>query len=489
MSRFLWVGPWVLVSVGACAVGPRYAAPHIEMPAAWPTGSQPSARGSSEALERWWTAFHDPQLDSLITRATRGNLDLRIATARIRESRAMRGIAEAAGLPQVDVFANYGRIQRSEAVPPFSDPAAGAAFGPREQNLFESGFDAAWEIDLFGGVERDKEAALAQVQATEESLRDVLVTVLADVARSYVELRAWQQQLAILERTVRTQEETLALVRSRFDAGLATDLDVARAEGLIATTVARRPVLNRATSEAAHRLAVLIGSQPGQLDAELSTPAPLPPAPPDLPAMLPSELLSRRPDLRRAERELAAATARVGVARADLFPRFTLVGSLGRRSAEAGELASFTSQFWSVIPGIRWPILSGGRIRANIRAESARQERAAHAYDKAILTALREVADALVAQERERERQASLRASIDADRRALGHSIERYTGGLENFLSVLGAQRTVFAAEEALVDSERGLALYMIGVYKALGGGWDLNGDQAQSRADRSTRP
>jgi NodT family efflux transporter outer membrane factor (OMF) lipoprotein len=209
----------------------------------------------------------------------------------------------------------------------------------------------------------------------------------------------------------------------------------------------------------------------------------VPTTPPELPATLPSELLSRRPDLRRAERELAAATARVGVARADLFPRFAILGSFGRLSDEIGDLGSFTSQFWTLIPGVRWPILSGGRIRANIRAQDARQAQAAHAYEQAVLVALREVADALVAHDRQRERQESLRTAVAANRRALRVSIQRYTSGLENFLSVLDAQRAVYAADDALVESERNGALSMIAVYKALGGGWQPHGTAHRSAA------
>lgn len=466
--------PLLVASVSACAVGPRYPPPDIPIPSHWRDGMPDQKTGSSDSLERWWTEFHDPLLDSLASRAVEGNLDLKIAGARIREARAARGIAAAAALPQVDASGNYARTQRSEAVPPFKAAAgAGSPFGPREQNLFEAGFDASWELDVFGGVRRDREAALAQVQATEEGRRDVLVTLLADVARSYIELRGAQQQLAILEETIRSQEDTLGLVKARADAGLVTDLDVARAEGLSAITRSEKPVLRRLAGEAIHRLGVLLGKDPDALADELAEPGAIPPTP-DVPATLPSELLSRRPDLRRAEREVAAATARVGVARADLFPRFAILGNFGRRSEDVNDFGSFTSRFWSVVPGVRWPLLSGGRIRANIRVQDARQEQASGQYERTILTALQEVADALLALSRERERQASLRTASAANRRALEVSLERYTGGLENFLSVLDTQRAVYAADDALVENERNLALSVIVVYKSLGGGWSL---------------
>lgn len=464
---------FAVTAASACAVGPHYVRPEIPMPPAWPGDLPGEVVQAGGSLEQWWTMFQDPLLDTLARRAIEGNLDLRIASARIREARAARGIAAAAALPQVDGSASYGRIQRSDAVPPFKAASgAGSPFGAREQNLFEAGFDASWELDLFGSVRRDKEAALAAVQATEEERRDTLVTLLADVARNYVELRGVQRQLRILDETLRSQEDTLGLVKVRADAGLVTELDVARAEGLIASTGSQRPILTRTAGEAMHRLGVLLGKGPAALTQELATPGAIPPAPPAIPLTLPSELLSRRPDLRRIERELAVATARVGVARADLFPRFAILGSFGRRSEAAGDLGSASSQFWNVIPGIRWPLLSGGRIRANIRVQDARLEQASGQYEKAILVALEDVADALLAYNRERERQDLLRAAADANRRALEISLERYIAGLESFLSVLDAQRSVHAADDALVQSERNVALSVIAICKALGGGW-----------------
>jgi outer membrane protein, multidrug efflux system len=482
--------PLLLPSILGCAVGPRYKPPEIPVPKTWTEPSAVSATASAVSLERWWTEFQDPMLDRLVADAVAGNLDLKIAAARIREARAARGIAAAAGLPQVGMAGAYSRAKRSDAVPPFkSASGANSPFGPREQDTFEAGFDASWEIDVFGGVRRDKEAARAQVQAAEEGRREVLVTLLADVARSYLELRGAQAQLQILEKTLASETDTLGLAKARFEAGLGTDLDVARAEGLLQATEAERPVLQRLARQAVYRLGVLLGKEPGALASELETPGAIPPVPPDVPLTLPSELLSRRPDLRRAERELAAATARVGVARADLFPRFSILGSFGRLSEDAGDLSAGTSQFWRVIPAVRWPILSGGRIRANIRVQDARQEQALRQYEKAILTALEEVENALSAHARERTRQESLRASIAANRRALDLATDRYTGGLESFLSVLDAQRAVYAAEDQLVQSERTAAVSLVAGYKALGGGWALDATASPSpRAAKSAR-
>jgi NodT family efflux transporter outer membrane factor (OMF) lipoprotein len=470
--RSAWLTVLLLTGSIGCAVGPRYRTPEIPVPPAWTEAPSGEVKGSDIQLRRWWAEFRDPTLDRLVARAVEGNLDLKIAAARVREARAARGMAAAAGLPQADVSAAYSRAQRSDAVPPFRSAGAGSPFGPRQQNVVEAGFDARGEIDVFGGVRRDKEAALAQAQAAEEGRRDVVVTLLGDVARSYLELRGTQEQLRILDKTVASEKESLDLARARFEAGLGTDLDVARAEGLLQATEAQRPVLDRLAKQAMYRLAVLLGQAPGALVAELETPGAIPPSPPGIPESLPSQLLSRRPDLRRAEQELAAATARVGVARADLFPRFSIVGGFGRRSEEAGDLSSGASQFWRVIPAVRWPIFSGGRIRANIRVQDARQEQALRQYEKSVLLALEEVENALSAHARELVRQESLRAAVAANRRALDLATERYSGGLESFLSVLDAQRSVYAAEDQLVQSERNAAVSLVAVYKSLGGGW-----------------
>ena len=477
----------VSLAVGACTVGPRYTRPTISTPEGWnelPAGQ--AAPADRAALARWWTAFRDPVLEALVARAVENNLDLKIAAARVHEARAARGIAASRALPEVDASATYLRAQRSDEIPPFkSADGTRSPFGPRTQDTFEAGFDASWEIDVFGGVRRDKEAALAQTQAAEESQRDVLVTVIADVARTYVELRGTQRRLEILDATVASQRDTRDLARSRFEAGLGSELDVTRADGLLSATVSERPELERLAREDVEALRVLLGGGSGPLLSELDTPESLPPVPPEIPHTLPSELLSRRPDLRRAERELAAATARIGVATADLFPRFSIVGTFGRLSEDVGDLSSGSSQLWTIRSTVRWPIFTGGRLRANVRVQEARQEQALREYEKAMLVAVEEVENALSAQIRERRRQADLGASVDANRRSLDLATDRYTGGVESFLSVLDAQRSLYAAQDLLAQSETIAAVRLIALYKALGGGWEE--DAAASRAGLST--
>jgi len=474
--------------VSACAVGPKYTPPSPEMPATWHEAPVTSGTFDPSTLERWWIAFQDPVLDDLVVRAIDGNLDLKIAASRVREARAARGIAASAALPQVDVAAQGARSERSNAVPPFNVATGGASpFGPRTQNVFEAGFDAAWELDVFGGVRRDVEAAVAQAQAAEETRRDVLVTLVADVARNYAELRGAQRQLEILDATVRSQQDTLDLAKTRFDAGLGAALDVERAAGLLEATKSHRPELEREAMRAIYRLDVLIGEQPGGLAAALETPSPLPSQSPELPELLPSELLARRPDLRRAEREVAAATARVGVARSELFPRFSIGGNFGRRSEDLSDVGSTGSQFWFLVAGVRLPILTGGRIRANIQVQDARQEQASRQYEKAVLGAVEEVENALSANTREQRRLETLGASVAANRRAFDLATERYTGGLENFLSVLDSQRAVYATEDAQAQSETNAMVSLIAVYKALGGGWTTATNSLPG--DRDERP
>lgn len=454
---FLWLSP-----IG-CTVGPRYERPAIAAPKTFVEGGAPGPA----TFERWWTGFHDPILERLVQRALEGNLDLKIGAARIREARAARGIAAAAGLPHVSASGGYARSKQLVA------RANGVvlAQGSSGQSVFEAGFDATWELDVFGGVRRDEEAALAQVEAVEEAREEVLVTLVSDVARNYVELRGAERQIEILDQTVESQKQTLALAQARLDSGMGADLDVARAEGLLAATLAQRPVLESLRQKAPLRIGVLLGREPEELLAELAAPGALPSDLPAIPRVLPSELLSRRPDLRRSERELAAATARIGVAKADLFPRFNLLGSFGRRSNDLGELNA-SSQFWSAGLGLQWPILAGGRIRANIRAQEARQEQALLQYQNAFLVSLEETENALSVHLRELRRRESLRASVAANRRALALASERYSSGLESFLGVLDAQRSVYAAEDQLAQSERNAAVTLIAIYKALGGGW-----------------
>jgi NodT family efflux transporter outer membrane factor (OMF) lipoprotein len=469
-------------SLAACTVGPDYRPPRTTVPPTWGelasagAASQPSNPTSDPSpLAEWWTTFHDATLDALVKRAVRANPDLRRAEARVREARARRGVVAADRFPALDAA---GSAARSRASANISNAPPGAG---EPSSLYQVGFDASWEIDLFGGVRRSLEAADADVAAGVEDRRDALVSLLAEVARSYVELRGAQRQAAIARANLGAQTETLELTRARLAAGLASDLDVARAEAQVQATAAQIPSLESAARASIHLLSVLLAQQPNALAGELSREAPIPPTPREVPIGLPSDLLRRRPDVRRAERQLAAATARIGVATADLFPRFSLVGSLGLESSTFRDVGDLDSRFWSIGPSVSWPLLDFGRIRSNVDVVDAREEQAAAVYERTVLTSLREVEDALVSFSREQARRRELAGAVDSNRRAVSLADQLYRAGRTDFLSVLQSQRDLYASEDDLVDSDRRVASDLIALYKALGGGWEVeartNGD------------
>lgn len=460
----------LLLGPAACAVGPDYEPPRPELPESWgardeaPEGAAGRARAQAADLAEWWTAFGDPALASLARRALEGSLDLRESAARVREARALRGVAQGGLLPEVSGRAGYERLRWSERG---LFPTDGEDF-----DFYQTGFDASWEIDVFGGRRREREAADADLGAALEALRDVRVSLVAEVARNYVELRALQARLEVARRTLEAQRRTAELVRARVEAGRAAELDGVRARGQAEATEAILPELEAAARRAIHRLGVLLGREPGALVAELSAPAPVPAPPPEIPIGLPADLLRRRPDIRRAERELAAATARVGVATADLYPRFFLAGSFGVESLESSDLLTAAARAWSFGPSIRWPLFQGGRIRANVEAHDARREQAEIRFERAVLGALRDVEDALVTLGREQARRAALARAADSRRRAVELAGRQYAEGLADFLSVLDAERALYETEDLLVRSQEAAAAAAIALYKAVGGGW-----------------
>ncbi len=453
---------------GACAAGPDYHAPEIASPEGFGTDGGPGVSSSPADLTLWWTRFGDERLRSLVERAAAGSLDLRVAAERIREARALRGAAEADLWPQVGAFGSYSRRRFSENS--FAVPGGGGAFGAEDTDLYQLGFDASWEIDLFGRRRRAVEATTAELQAIEEDADAVLVTLVAEVARAYVELRGTQRQLDVTARNLESQEATLGLLRVRRDAGFSSDLDVARSEALAETTRAQLPPLEAAERQSMHRIAVLLGLAPGSLVAELTPPAPIPVPPPEIALGLPAELLRRRPDLRRAERELAAANARIGVAVAERYPRFTLLGAASLQSLEAQTLFESASFAYSYGPRVDWPIFQGGRIDANVAAATSRERQAMTRLEAAFLGAVEETENALVAYVREQSRRRSLASAVDANRRAVGHADALYREGLVDFLNVLEAQRSVLAAEGDLARSETAVSLDAVALFKALGG-------------------
>jgi NodT family efflux transporter outer membrane factor (OMF) lipoprotein len=460
-----------------CTVGPQYEKADLPAPAAWHEAQQSGVATRPVEMARWWTSFNDPLLNSLVERAVRSSLDLRLAEARIREARAARAVTAAGEWPRADVSGSYSRNRSSENA--VGSQAQGAVAAPRpgadlEQNLFRTGFDATWEIDVFGGVRRSVEAADATIEATVEERRNILVTLLGDVAKNYIDLRGFQQRILVARANLKAQQETLDLTRIRFQAGLASDLEVAQAEGQLNTTAAQIPTLESFLKQATYRLDVLLGSQPGALWDELAKESPIPALPDEVLVGLPSELLRRRPDIRRAERQLAAATAEIGAATADLFPKFSLTGALGLQSVSASDWFGGPSRFWSIGPTIRWPIFDAGRIRGNIAVRNAQQAQALAQYEKTILTAFEDVENSLVSYSREQIRYRALRDAVAANRRAVEMSNELYIRGLVDFLNVLDNQRSLFASESDLAQSQATMATNLVALYKALGGGWEV---------------
>jgi len=460
-----------LIGIAGCNVGPNYERPEVRTPTSF-TESFPGPATRPVALSAWWASFNDPRLNDLVERSLQSNLDLRIAAARVRETRAQRGVIDANLFPMVDAGGSFTRSKASDNIRGDFSIVPGAS--NRASNLWQAGFDAGWEIDIFGGTRRELEAAEADISSAIEDQRDVRVTLLAEVARNYIELRGAQRRTLIARKNIDTQRETLDLTRAKADAGLGSDLDVARAEALVATSESTIPSLESAERRAAHALAVLLGQGPGTLVQDLAEYTPLPVGTPALPVILPSELLRRRPDIRRAEADLRAITARVGVATADLFPRFSLTGGLGLESEKFKDLARGDSLYWSIGPSVSWPIFDAGRIRANIRVQNYRTEQALARYEKAVLTSLQEVEDALVNYDRERIRRDSLARAVAANQRAVELADALYGRGLATFLDVLSAQTSLFEAEDAYVQSDQLLASNLVAVYKALGGGWQL---------------
>jgi len=415
----------------------------------------------------WWHGFQDEQLTQLVDQALAQNHDIRIATARLREARALRLVTQFDQVPTVTTQETYTRQRLSKTV---------AGSRDRDMELYHAGFDARWEMDFFGRVRRALEASAADVGTAEASRRDVIVSLLGEVARNYFELRGAQNQLAVARQNAENQRQTVELTHALLEAGRGTDLDVSRAEAQLNLTRASIPPLETTIAQAIHRLGVLIGQPPTALVVTLSAPLPLPSLPALVALGTPDDLLRRRPDIRVAERNLAAATARVGVATADLFPRVTLLGSVG---LEAGSLMGFGKggiDTFMLGPSVFWAAFDLGRVRARIRAADARTEAALAQYEQRVLLALEETENALVDFQRQQARRDLLRASAQASEKAVALARLRYQFGVADFLTVLDAERTLLTAQDLLAASETRTATTLIAVYKALGGGWEPSG-------------
>jgi len=451
-----------------CMVGPDYHPPQVTAPDAWAgvataPATQPSVATAEPAeLTHWWAQFKDPTLTELVEAAVTANLDLQLAEARLRQARAARGVAVGGLWPAVTASAAYQRGHTAGVT-----PNNGTA------DLFQSGLDAVWELDVFGGVRRNVESASANIQAAVESLRYVQVSLVAEVALNYVQLRGAQQEIAVAQKNVLAQQHTAEITRQKYSAGFVSLLDVANADANVATTAAQIPGFETTAQQAIYALSVLLARPPAALVTELAPTGPLPSVPAAVPAGLPSDLVRRRPDIREAEAQLHAATAQIGVATADLFPQFSLTGSVSWQSNLLGTWWSDVSRSFGVGPSVTWPIFQGGALVANIRVQEALRDQAFVTYQKTVLAAFQDVESALVAFTNEQRHRQALQDAVAANRKAVDLSTLLYSEGLTDFVNVLVAQTALYQAENALVQSEQNIATDLIALYKALGGGWE----------------
>lgn len=453
------------LTAGCLTVGPDHVSPATDdaTPTEWAASVAAELGTNAPALDRWWTDLGDPVLATLIEQALADSLDLEQARSRVREARARRGIETAQRFP----------TQTASGVATINKEGADSS-----AELYATGFDAAWELDLFGRVTRRIEAATADVQAQVEAQHAVQVSLLGELALNYVEFRAFEKRLEVAHANVDTLRKTLQVVTTRYEHELADRLQLAQAESNLASEQSRIPPLETGRERAAHRLAVLVGKRPGALSDLLQPRLPVPVPPPRVAIGIPADLLRRRPDLQRAEQELAAQSARVGVAMADLYPRFTFNGTLNFAAADGSDLFREASRSFSFGPAFSWNILNTGSVRSNIRVQNEKQKQALLHYEHTVLLALEETENAMTAYVREQERREALSQAVIAARRAAELAESLYRDGLRDFIHVLDAQRVFFAAEDQLVLSDAEVTANLIRLYKALGGGWSVSAAQ-----------
>jgi len=449
-----------------CTVGPDYVKPDISTPDAWHIELTKGLNSGQADFQDWWKVFNDPVLDSLIQRAAGNNYDLQKAVAKIEESRALRASARGEYWPDIDATGSYSRARVSEnGLLPASDPD--------QTNLHSAGGSAAWEIDLFGRISRSVESSDATYQASVEDYRDVLVSLYAEVATNYVDLRSIQVRLYYAQQNVALQKKTVKLTKDRLEAELVPELDVFQAQLNLANTESTIPTLKTLETKALNRLATLVGVHPGTLNEQLSKTSGIPAVPRELIVGIPAELLRQRPDIRKAERQLASQTAQIGVATAELYPSFSLNGTFVLESTGLDDVTSWGSRKYGFGPSFTWNIFDGDRVQSNIQVQEAKTEQFLAAYQQTVLNGLEEVENSMVSYVQELDRnQALQRAVIAADKSAELVEI-RYINNLSDFQNVLDMQRSLSTQQDSLADSQGAVLRNLISLYKALGGGWN----------------
>jgi NodT family efflux transporter outer membrane factor (OMF) lipoprotein len=459
-----------LALAAGCKVGPDYRPPATTMPAHWdfPATTQASMVTHQPLnLTGWWKQFDDPELNSLVNRAVATNLDLLAAKQRIAAARAQVGEAVSGLLPFVDANGSFTRSGGQRL--PWTSSWSGS-------------LNSALTIDIFGQVRRQVEQADASYDAAVEDRRDVLVALLGDVASDYITLRGEQQEVAIARENLDVETHNSKLARDKKTLGTGTDLDIAQADAQVASTSAAIESLQASVQQTIYAISVLLALPPDTLNDELAAVARVPDPPAEVPIGLPSDLLRRRPDIRRSERQLAAANAAIGVAVGDLFPKFSLTGDVGLQARRIDLASNWNNSFWSFGPGVTWSILDSGRILSNVQLQGANTDQAVTAYRKTVLNALLEVQTVLISYAAEQHRRVALQQAVAANQLAVKLATRRYDQGLTDFLAVLDAERTLFSAQDSLVLSNQAVGTDAVALYRSLGGGWEIDPEVATTR-------
>lgn len=465
--------------LAGCAVGPDYRTPTVTgLPTHWEQ-TTPQAAVDQLKLTRWWDGFHDPILTALIDQAVAGNLNVASAKAKIREARASYEQSTGRFLPSLTLSAG---ATRSNSTSPMATQSV--------SNLFRSGFDASWEIDLFGANRRNAEAASYGLDAAEEELRATLLTLIGDVASGYIDLRAYQSRILYATNTAKSQRANADLTRTRYEAGAVSAVDMGNAEGQASNSEATIPSLQSAYMATLHRLSILTGQQPTALMASLGAIAPVPMPPLPVATGVPADILLNRPDVRLAERRLAQATARIGQAEAARYPSVSLTGNIATSALQFGDLAKHSTIGWSFGPSISIPLFKGGQLKAAVEVARAQRDQNFIAYQSSVLTALEDVENAVVALSQEQLRNKKLTVAVENYRKSTELSRSLYQIGATSLLDVLTAERSLYSAEDPLIQSQAAIAKYYIALNKALGGGWRDAVDVSSPRVeDTDTGP
>jgi NodT family efflux transporter outer membrane factor (OMF) lipoprotein len=473
MPRILVQG-LMIGSLGAfllgCTVGPDYEKPQTSLPENWKSAdnTMPNAANDAQAAieQAWWRNFNDPVLSRLIEKSLAGNYDLKIAEARIAEARASRAAADATLWPQGD-FKGAVTREANQLPVPVTLPGIAKPF-----DIYQTGFDASWELDLFGGNKRAEEAATYSLQASEASFSDVRVSLLAEVARTYVDIRQYQAQLKIAGDTVAADQNTLSIAKQRADAGTAPGLDVTQAEAQLEQARAGISTYRSQLAQAEYSMDLLLGAPPGAAQSIIGDARPIPAANQQLVLAAPAAVIDNRPDIHMAERKLAAATAQQGVATAQFYPDISLSGFFGLLTTNGGNLFTSASKSWLMGSSVMWPILSYGKLEANLESADASQKEALATYQKTVIAALSDVEKSVTAYTQQEQFETSFAKSVGKNRHASVIAKQRYKEGMTSFLEALDADRTLYASELQLAQADGDAARDLISVYKSLGGGW-----------------